>query len=534
VSILDDGMKFLEDLILGDFNEQQMVSAQVVAGLISLIPILDQVMDARDVSGCLYRINKHGGFAKATLEQKVDLGFAAFGIVPSIGSAFKTVFKPLYKQRKAAKGVINGGVAMIERMLDHKKGGAVRWVRALDWAGNTQAAIIQANLALESCIQLLEYLGQPHWWLPDRLEQLARDAAPGLRSLRGQLAAPIHEAAAEIRRFLEELLGEHAAAVAMAVAGNASVSRRGNQGSHGSPVARPNGARHSEIGTVPRTQARERQGRVANIVQRTAFEIYRGLDFAAKGLMGEHIVEHHIIEQKNWGLQWNRHDMSGPSIGGKAAGWQGEHRKLNDGGIPIYLCTPKAHALANGIDSLWQTNRPRPHEYAVVEAKANMNPNAQLYTLLGEARANPLSPSTNGARTRRQSRIADSGGPASAEMGEAPKSSMTMQMSHEWIRDRITKSFPHHQRRMIGNYSRHVFLVSPLQASEHVKAMTSIISEGLVDNPSLAQKHATAHATHDVQKEFKESDLISAERIYTTKGKYKRQTGQNLPKERKK
>jgi len=90
MSIIDDGVQFLEDMILGDFNEQQMVSAQVISGLVSLIPVIDQVMDARDVSGCLYRINKRGGFAKATLDDKVDLGFAAFGVVPSVrGQCFQ-------------------------------------------------------------------------------------------------------------------------------------------------------------------------------------------------------------------------------------------------------------------------------------------------------------------------------------------------------------------------------------------------------------------------------------------------------------
>ena len=46
---------------------------------------LDQVMDARDVSGCLYRINKRGGFTDAALEQRVDFGFAVFGVVPEMG-----------------------------------------------------------------------------------------------------------------------------------------------------------------------------------------------------------------------------------------------------------------------------------------------------------------------------------------------------------------------------------------------------------------------------------------------------------------
>ena len=120
MSAVDDCMKFLEDLIMGDFNEDQMVSAQIIGGLISLIPVVDQVMDVRDVSGSLYRINKQGGFAEATIDQKIYLGFAAFGVVPEVGSAFKTVFKPLYKERKALKGAVNSGVAMIERILSKR------------------------------------------------------------------------------------------------------------------------------------------------------------------------------------------------------------------------------------------------------------------------------------------------------------------------------------------------------------------------------------------------------------------------------
>eukprot|EP01035_Chromulina_nebulosa_P050975 gene50975-69351_t len=79
-------------------------------------------------------------------------------------------------------------------------------------------------MALESCIAMLDYLGQKHWWCPDRIEQLARDVAPSLRAMRGKLAAPIREAAAEIRKFLEGLLGEHAAA---AGAGSARPRRAG-------------------------------------------------------------------------------------------------------------------------------------------------------------------------------------------------------------------------------------------------------------------------------------------------------------------
>jgi hypothetical protein len=482
---------------------------------------MDQVMDARDVSGCLYRINKRGGFGKATLEEKVDFGFAAFGVVPEMGSAVKTVFKPLYKQRKRAKGVINGGVAMIERMLGHKKGGAVRWVRTLDWAGKTQMAIVQANAALESCIAMLDYLGQSHWWLPDRIERLARDVAPGLKAMRGKLAAPIREAAAEIRKFLEEMLGEHAAAVAMSVAGSGGTRSRTPTRTAGVRSRQNNAAQsHKDITGKARTAGKPAHGRTASVIQVTAYDLYKGLDFALKGLMGEHIVEHHVIEKKGWGLEWNRHDMVGPARGTQASGWQGEYRKLNDGGIPLYLCTPTGHVLTNGIDSLWYTSRPIPGQYAVVEAKANMNPKTPLYHLLGEAKAGGTS--REKARGRR-SGVTSGGQTAGQAMAKGKaKSNMVMQMSKRWIEDRIDAKFPRLKARMIENYSRHVFLVSPEQATEHIRAAEKIISNGFVNRPAEAQQFAAEHANHEVEREFGEQDIDAAEAQYKRQGRYKK------------
>ena len=516
MSIIDDCVKFLEDLIMGDFNDEQMVSAQIIGGLVSLIPVMDQVMDVRDISGTLYRINKRGGLAKATLDQKVDLGFAAFGVIPEVGSAFKTVFKPLYRQRERAKGVINGGVAMIETMLGKKKGGAVRWVRALDWAGNTQAAIIQANMALESCIAMLEYLGQKHWWCPDRIEQLARDVAPSLRSMRGKLAAPIREAAAEIRKFLEGLLGEHAAAVAMSVAGNAVAARNARP----APGARANArGQHQQLGAVPKTQQRPRRGRTANITQKMAYEIYSPLNFALKGLLGEHIVDHHVIEKKNWGLKWNEHDRIGVARGSKKAGWQSDFKKINDNETPLYLCTPSSHVLTSGIDSLWFTNRGKPHQYAVVEAKASMSQSPQLLSLLGEANDGAAAESTDRQKSQRTQRGRPTGGRRTATAASKPKKNKVLQMSHEWISKRVERDFFRISSAVDGNYSRHVMLVTPVEAGEHVLAVGKILSEGLVNNPVGAQKFAAEHASHNIAKEFGEADLDAANKTYKQTGK---------------
>ncbi|MBD8563547.1 hypothetical protein IFU01_04600 [Oxalobacteraceae sp. CFBP 8763] len=520
MSIINDCVQFLEDLILGDFNGQQMVSAQVVGGLISLIPVMDQVMDARDISGCLYRINKRGGFPKAKTDDKVDLGFAAFGVVPAVGSAFKTVFKPLYKQRKAAKGVVNNGVAMIERMLGHRKGGAVRWVKTMDWAGNTKAAIMQADMALESCISLLEYLAQTHWWCPDRLELLSRDVAPALRSMRGKLAAPIREAATEIREFLEDLLGEHAAAVAMSVAIGAMPTSRGSvkAGHAGLGVK----SVHNKVAGKPRIHGKTTTAGVVNSVQRTAYQTYPLLANALKGLIGEHICEHHVIEDKRWGLSWNRHDMPG-GAGNASPGWQSEYRKINDDEVPIFLCTPMGHVNKNGIDSAWFTNRKSPQQFAIVEAKASMSAHSKLINLLSDSYENSApAPSPSGRRKKGSPRAA-----SSVKRTPSATRARVLQMSRPWIDQRLRGDHPEWAGRALRNYSRHVLLVTPLQAAEHIIAAEKIIENGCVSNPLKAQKFAHLHDKHKVQKEFKESDLVAAEAEYRVNGKPSRNNGRN-------
>lgn len=519
MSFIDDCVKFLEDLILGDFNEQQMVSAQLISGVVSLVPVLDQVMDARDISGCIYRINKRGGFGKATLEEKVDLGFAALGVVPTVGSGFKLVFKPLYKQRKAAKGMFNGGVAMVERMLHLKKGGAVRWVKALDWAGNTQLAINEANNALEGCIALLEYIGQSHWWCPDRLERLARDVAPSLRSMRGKLAAPIKEAAAEIRQFMEQMLGEHAAAVALAVAGSGNTRPAGARGGRAGGQAP---TRHKTVSSAPRTQGTRTQARTAVSVQKIAYDLYAPLKHALKGLLGEHIAEHHVIEHKGWGLTWNRHDMHG-GAGENKPGWQNQYRKINDNEIPLYLCTPSVRVLAPGIDSAWFTNRPRPHQFAIVEAKASMTTAPKLLDLLSEAFEKPPPSRTSGRRRQ----ISGTAGKSQASAKPPGQRSKVMQMSHTWIIDRIRKDLPRWEVKIRGNYTRHVLLVTPLQAADHIRAAEKIIEHGFVSQPAHAQQFAPMHAHHSIQIEFDDSDLDKAEQTYSISGKPKRDKGKN-------
>lgn len=364
---------FFKTLLLGDFveDQQQMVAAQVIGGLISLIPVLDQVMDVRDVSGSLFRINRQGGFGRATPDQVVGFGFAAFGVIPEVGSAFKTVFKPLWKERRAAKAAVHGGLEAMERMLGMGKGGAVRWIRNFNWAGRTQQAIVQANYALDACIELMEFVatakGWKGWLIPDPVQALAGEMLPPLKGMRGKLAAPIQRATGEIREFLTDLLGEQAAAVAMAVgeravAASAVPGTRSRSG-HNAAAVHPTGrvpARQGarKVQAAERVEAKKGAGAMHATVQATR-KALSSLANQEKGLIGEHVVDYH--ELKRLGGNWP-HDRS-------EAHWSpATVHKLNVDKRPVNLSLADLRKVClPGIDSVWE----HAGDYTVTEAKAS-------------------------------------------------------------------------------------------------------------------------------------------------------------------
>lgn len=366
--------KFFRTLLLGDFEEEQSVSAQIVGGLISMIPVLDQVMDARDITGTLFRINQRGGFGRASADQLVSLGFAAFGAVPEVGSAFKTVFKPLWKERRAAKGAVHSGLQAVEGLLGLKKGGAIQWVRREllgKWAARTQAAIQQVDLALGSCIELTEFVatasGWKDWLIPDPVQDLARQLLPALKRLRNQISAALQRASNEIRAFLEDLLGEQAAALVMA-AGQRAVAASATPGSrprtgHNAADAHPRGREGprqgpKKVGGRPETDTRKGAGPVHAAVQLTR-KAFSSLANQEKGLVGEHMADYH--ELKRLGGRWSHHDK--PSGAWNPA----TVRKLNVDKRPVNLSLADLPKVNHpGIDAVWQHGG----SYTVTEAKA--------------------------------------------------------------------------------------------------------------------------------------------------------------------
>jgi hypothetical protein len=428
---------FFRTLLLGDFEEKQSNAALVVGGLIGLIPILDQVLDVRDVSGSLYKVSQAGGFKNASTNQVVNFGFAAFGAIPEVGSVFKGVFKPLYKQRKAAKGAVHSGLNAVEAMLGMKKGGSIAWMQKEligKWGQRTQSAIVIANVALASTIELTEFLatasGWKDWLVPDPIQELAKQMLPMLKGLRGQLAAPIERASKEIREFLEDLLGEQAAAVVMqvgqnAVAASAVPGTRTRQG-HNAAAVKPKGSAPTrqakqEVSGSPKADAKKGAGPAHTAVQATR-KTLATMANQEKGLIGEHVVDYH--ELKRLGGSWPHDKQRGK--------WSPETvKKLNCDKRPVNLALhdlPKVNH--SGIDAVWQHGG----QLTVTEAKASASIGA-VYGLGKFKEKKGQIPMVTGLSADHQLLhylLSDSSDKRGAQ-------TPLMQMGKEWTRDRASK-----------------------------------------------------------------------------------------------
>lgn len=369
---------FFRTLILGDFEDQPNTPAEIIGGLLSMIPVLDQVLDVRDIAANLYRINAQGGFSKATPDQVVNLGFAAFGAIPTVGSAFKTVFKPLWRERHLAKGAVNGGTQAIEALLGMRKGGAIRWIREellAKWPARANEAIAQVNLAMASCIALLEFVstagGWQGWLIPDSIQKLAGEALPGLRAMQSAIDSTLHRASEEIRLFLTDLLGEQAAdvltaALRTAAADSALTGSRSKQmaGRHAHNAADPSTLgsdihRQKTVKTQSRPRAKDaKSAGTPYAAQQSLRTRFGKASHMVTGLIGEHMVDY---------FELNR--LGGPNVHDDRAPMptSANVRKLNADKRPVNLSLVDLPKMPHkGIDAVWGHNG----RYTVTEAKA--------------------------------------------------------------------------------------------------------------------------------------------------------------------
>lgn len=126
---LTDKMKaageWLWETLQGDFNEQQTTGQIVTGTAISMIPLVDQICDVRDLIANCKKIKKND----TDVWSWVGLGLTLVGCFPELGSLFKGSAKVMFLSLRKAhfdelgkagsySRLLNGSMAQLNRFLD--------------------------------------------------------------------------------------------------------------------------------------------------------------------------------------------------------------------------------------------------------------------------------------------------------------------------------------------------------------------------------------------------------------------------------
>ena len=109
----------------GDFNKDPTTAQIVVGSIISMIPVIDQVMDVRDILANVMlltdddKASDNDGWIAFTL--------TAIGLVPVLGSAVKGVGKVVIKN---SGDTIEAAIAVLRKL---GKGDPVQYLRKINW-----------------------------------------------------------------------------------------------------------------------------------------------------------------------------------------------------------------------------------------------------------------------------------------------------------------------------------------------------------------------------------------------------------------
>ena len=520
-----DMIDFLKTLILGEFQDdkQQNSIAILLRGVVGVIPGVDQILDAQDTIALIFRFNQKNW--KLSQDDYADLVFATFGWVPGLGSAFKGVLKPIWKQGKGSKGVQNG-IRMLESALKGKQGAVISKIRSYvkntaQWTQWANIAITECNIRLTAYIEMLQIISRGHinfkpvadWkWthtqfnFPAWLIKMAREQIAPAQKLKQILAKAITEGVESIRYFLETLLGEHANLVMAAVNGAANHTNHNKNGRphavHNANQQVGNKRKHSEKNASstqskatsnskpykndnvrhdrhpkmtkgqnngkPVQNTATNSGRRATGVQRTK-RVIESIETKITGLIGEHMADYWMLGQVGGTA---RHDH-----GEKA---DGSCYKINFGGRLYQLHQPSANP--KGIDSLWKVNgKIGGKPYCILEAKASSTAlTRSIGSLLTDGRD----------KTERRTRT--------------ETNQHQLQMSRDWCDERLKKV----HKEALRHYSRRVVFFGVNDIAVHASAYTKIIET--IRQPEKRQNLSRImmeHAGHRPDRIFTDEDI---------------------------
>ena len=155
-------LQWVWGLVQGDFNENPTVGQIICNAIITAIPLVDQVADARDLTANIKAL----AWDKRYNEFMVWLAFffTLIGLIPSVGSLLKGVLKLVWRGAKLDE--------VLRYFNALAKGNGVRWLKELR-AGKLRYYIQQAAQISKHVIDtFLDVLHQAKNYVPEWFQHM--------------------------------------------------------------------------------------------------------------------------------------------------------------------------------------------------------------------------------------------------------------------------------------------------------------------------------------------------------------------------
>ncbi len=246
--IILEKSSWLWGMLQGDFNKSPSMSQLIVGGLISLIPVVDQVCDVRDLIANSITLSDE---KSRNTENYMALALTSIGVIPEVGSAIKSVVQ-LRKAKDFSKIKLFKTMEHYEEVLSKFKvncpwGKAPEaWLRSKPW----KAMATRAYNALKNNINRILTV----------INECLKKFNGALRNALVRFQATLNHILKTIKQYIDKLCDEVERAMAsilpqppLAMAGV------GNTGKHNTPTGRY----EANVGSGKKTETTHRQKKEA-------------------------------------------------------------------------------------------------------------------------------------------------------------------------------------------------------------------------------------------------------------------------------
>ncbi|MEL6117914.1 hypothetical protein P0Y67_22215 [Photobacterium sp. SP02] len=190
-------------VLQGDFNEDP-TNAQIVVGtILSMLPIIDQVMDVRDIIANLMVLTDEERTEEVRKFAWIALAITLIGLIPGLGSVLKGIFKLIMKNADVALDII---LAMLRKA---GKGDPKAFLKNLPWGEYTKFIQGKCKEVIQKLISGLKVV-KDSWLAQKALDNAAinsiKSVIEGLEKLEKKSDEALAGAMGQIRENIDNLL----------------------------------------------------------------------------------------------------------------------------------------------------------------------------------------------------------------------------------------------------------------------------------------------------------------------------------------